>query len=111
MSQPSGRAISVVNQGGFAMTFSVRWNYANDGDVKGESDKSPVFTNGFAKTIAPADDSTANIAPGDGMYPVAHIEGGVTHAAGDNVTYDPLGGIVTYTITGGLANPSFHQQG
>lgn len=109
MSDPRGSKVSCANQGGFAGSFSVLWNHLG---VQMESDQTSTYTNGFTKQIDLMPyASGGTISTGDSCWLRWHMVGGPNHDSGDNFTFDSGSDAnVAYSITGGVLNPSFHQQ-
>jgi hypothetical protein len=110
MSDPRGSKVSLQNGGGFCGKFSVGWNNSTGYN---ETDNSDDYCNPNSKQIDLMPyHSNGKINTGDSCWLIWHMDGGPNHNSGDNFTFDAQSDSnISYTITGGVLTPSFHQQG
>ncbi|KYF83869.1 hypothetical protein BE20_00015 [Sorangium cellulosum] len=79
-----------------------------------ESNQTDTYTNGFTKQLDLLKDVPpgSTIATGDSCWLLWHMVAGPNKESGDNFTFDAASDSnVSYSITGGVLDPSFHQQG
>jgi hypothetical protein len=99
MSDASAGTVIFHNQGGFDCSFSIQW----DG---GETGRTEILSIGQTTTLDLR--RYANLSPGTSCWARGYVYGGPNHDSGRNFNYDPNGGSVDYTISGGTLNPSFN---
>lgn len=107
---PRGSKVSLQNGGGFAGKFSVLWSNSTG---EHETEPTDVYFNPDSKQIDLMPyHSQKQIDTGDSCWLRWHMEAGPNKDSGDNITFDASSDSnISYTITGGVLTPSFHQQG
>ena len=92
------------NHSGADSSFAVEWN-------GGQTGRTPVISAGQSTTLDMSSDSYST-PDGTSCWARAYVQAGPNHDSGDNFTYRTNStGVVVYTLTGGVDNPSFSMTG